>query len=118
MRHKYGSDGGNYLKKKEAVVRYVVSYVKKYMIRVILGLELLVFMYIYLFGSQGTYELVKLRAENNLCMQEHRTMYQEYEGLQKEVMRWEQDDFVRGKMAREKLQMAHKDDEIYYLLAH
>lgn len=85
------------------------------MIHCLLGLELMGFFYIYVCGSRGIAELMKLRAENNLFVQELKDMHVAYETVQQEVNLWKHDDFVREQMARKRLQMAREKEEIYYL---
>lgn len=91
------------------------QYVNRYAVRFFVGIEVIAFIYMYLFGLQGMYELMRLRSENSLFHKELDDMRLGLKDLQQEVTRWQHDDFLREKIAREELQMVRKGEEIYYL---
>lgn len=84
-------------------------------IRLMLGIEMGWFMYLYVCGSQGIYELMRLRVENKESQEELNCVRVVINDLQQELVRWKHNDFLREKIAREELQMVRKGEEVYYL---
>lgn len=89
--------------------------IKRVVLRLFLLLEVVVFGYIYLFGNNGLHALTKLKQETVLFEQEVDQLAREVTSLEDEIETWESDDFYKEKIAREQLQMARKNDEIYML---
>ena len=90
-------------------------YSKRYVVRFFLGIEILTFICFYVCGPQGIYELMRLRSENSLFQKDLARMRFGLNTVKKAVARWQHDDFLREKIAREELQMVRKGEEIYYL---
>jgi len=87
--------------------------IKRVVLRLFLLLEVVVFGHIYLFGNNGLHSLTKLRQGIKLIEQETHQLAREVESLEIEIEEWESNDFYKEKIAREQLQMARKNDEIY-----
>jgi len=88
---------------------------KKHVLRIAWGLEMACFIYFYLFGAYGLTVLSAVRTENCAYQTELEDMRINIAGLQSEVERWQQDDFLREKIAREELQMVGAGEQVYYL---
>lgn len=88
---------------------------KRMVPRAILAVEIVVFMWMYCFGSQGIRAVYAMRTENDLLevqlAQEHKMLTL----LERDVQMWQENSFVKEKLAREQLQMAREDEEIYIL---
>ncbi len=89
--------------------------IKRIALRLFLLGEVVLFGYIYLFGNNGLQALNQLKHETNMFEQTVTQLAGEVDALETEIIEWEQNDFYKEKIAREQLQMAHKNDEIYYL---
>lgn len=80
------------------------------------SIEIVLFIFFYIFGTHGVQALQHLKQENE-------TLYYENEKIKKEILCLESlcnvDKeyllFYKEKIARERLQMARPDDIIYYL---
>lgn len=83
--------------------------------RILLGLELAVFLYIYIFGSQGVWAYCQVKKENGVLEGQIAQLRNEIVQINQQVVDWQQDVFGKEKIAREQLQMARKDDDVYYL---
>ena len=89
--------------------------IKRMMLRLFLLLEVVVFGYIYLFGNNGLHILTQRRQEALVLEQEIQQLACQIEVFEAEIDEWDANDFYKEKIAREQLQMARKDDEIYYV---
>ncbi len=89
--------------------------IKRMLLRFFLVFEVFLFGYIYLFGKNGLQELYGLESETIQLDQEVQQLIQDVNGLEAEIVAWEENDFCKEKIAREQLQMARKNDEIYYI---
>ncbi len=88
---------------------------KKAMMRLFLIAEMITFGYIYVCGKNG---LQSLYNHQNMVMdikQDIMFLDQEVVLLEKEINVWQSDDFYKEKIAREQLQMARRDDELFYI---
>jgi cell division protein FtsB len=95
-----------------------MSIAKRYIIRIVLGIEIIVFLSIYLFGPQGIWTFQKLAEENKVVEHAIQGVKAEIAGLDKQITACKSDAFYKERIAREQLQMARKDDVIYYLDCH
>lgn len=89
--------------------------IKKMMLRLFLMAEIVVLSYVYVFGKSGLYALEKSRDEIKKVEQEIVQVKNEIAQLESRVSEWETDDFYKEKFAREQLQMACRDEEIFYI---
>jgi len=69
---------------------------------------------LFLYGASGLESIYKLERENSVLKGETVRMAQEVDAIEQEIASWSHDDFYKEKVAREQLQMARKDDEVYY----
>lgn len=88
---------------------------KKRIFRFFFALEIIVFIAVYLFGTSGIQTLFVLKQENMAIENEIAALQEEEEALQKSIVDWNSHSFYQEKVAREQLQMARPNDEIYYL---
>jgi len=77
--------------------------------------EVMVFVGVYLFGGNGVQYLRRLKHENQLLKNEIVQLESEVKLIEQQIVAWKADDFYKEKVAREKLQMAKKSDEIYFI---
>jgi len=88
---------------------------KRTIVRLFFTVEVMVFVAVYLFGGNGLQYLHRLQDENMQLNDEIILLEQEIELIDQQIVSWQSDDFYKEKIAREKLQMARKDDEIYFV---
>lgn len=81
----------------------------------LLFIEALFFGYNYLFGYQGLYQLKELKKEAQQLACEINTLKNEIASLEKQLNDWNQNQFYKERIAREKLQLAKEDEKIYFL---
>ena len=90
--------------------------VKRTLLRLFFGLEVCVFVGVYLFGPSGLQTIVRLKRENRQLDQEIEELQARVAVAEQKLAVWQSDDFYKEKIAREQLQMARKGDEIFYLM--
>lgn len=88
--------------------------VKQLLLRVFFGAELLVFAGIYMFGPHGVKCLWHMKQENKQLEVEVAVLGTEIAVLEQKIVQWNTNPFYKEKFAREQLQMAKKDELIYY----
>lgn len=88
--------------------------IKIFVLRFLLMLEVVVFGFTYLFGRNGIVYLIKVNKENQTFKNELSAMKNEIKCLDQQIYKWNNDSFYKEKVGREKLQMAGKNDEVYY----
>lgn len=88
---------------------------KRMIPRALLVAEVVIFMWMYCFGLQGIRAVYAMRSENDALeirlVQEQKSLAT----LEHDVLVWQENSFVKEKLAREQLQMAREDEEIYLL---
>lgn len=89
--------------------------IKKFIFRLLFLLEILVFGFTYLFGSNGISKLIKLKKENQSLVDGNLKIKYEILCIENQIKEWNSDSFNQEKIAREQLQLSSKDDEIYLL---
>jgi cell division protein FtsB len=85
-------------------------HIKQLMIRIVLVVGVIVFIYICIFGTHGLLKLRILEEENRrivILINKHEEELKELKAL---VSLWHDSSFLKEKEAREKLHMAYKDD--------
>lgn len=90
-------------------------YIKKLCMRFLLLAEIGVFGYIYFFGTNGIQALHKQQMIAAGLQKNIEQIKNEIQQLKQEIYLWQTDDFYKEKIAREQLQMARKDDQIFYI---
>jgi cell division protein FtsB len=86
---------------------------KRIILRIALGVEISIFALYYLFASQGILTIMSLGAEIKKIEQEIFELNQEVLGLEHQIVLQKTCPFYKEKIAREQLQMARVDEEIY-----
>ncbi|MGE0206783.1 MAG: septum formation initiator family protein [Candidatus Babeliales bacterium] len=87
-------------------------------IKIFFGIEVLAIIFLYLFGSQGLPLLLRLRKENFMLEAQIDVLAQEVAVLETSLHEWHRYAFYKEKIAREQLQLAHEQEQIFYLTTH
>lgn len=87
---------------------------KRTLLRVFFGIEIIVFTFVYLCGSQGIQVRAQLKKETCALQRNVMQLHTEVDNLQKEIVSWDTDDFYKEKLARERLGMARKGEIIFF----
>lgn len=93
-----------------------MTYKKKYLFYLVITAEIIIYFYFYVAGSQGIYLLYEKRSHNRILQEQLERQCCDNNRLSKEVVAWQQNDFLKEKIAREDLQMAYPGDEVYYVI--
>ncbi len=88
---------------------------KRWLLRIALATEVLLFAITFFFDSHGMRALYALQAETVVLRNEIDTLGSEVAVLEHDIAQWHEDVFYKEKMAREQLQMARCDEIIYYI---
>ncbi len=88
--------------------------VKRTFLRVFFGIEIVIFTFMYLFGTQGIRVLRQLQRENKTLDSEIQQLHDHVNNLEEQAVAWKSDAFYKEKVARERLHMARKNDVIFY----
>lgn len=83
--------------------------------RVFFGVEIILFAYLYLFGPHGMRALMNIEQEKNQLNCEVTDLQTQVHSLEATIAQWDVHPFYKEKIAREQLQMAGKNEEIYYV---
>ena len=89
--------------------------VKQLILRVFFGAEILFFAWTYLVGPHGMYALWALQETSQQVIDQNKQLKSQIEAISSRIDKWKSDPFYKEKYAREKLQMAYPDEEIYYI---
>lgn len=68
----------------------------------------------YFFDARGVLYGWRVMAENDELKQQLQALRSESERVRSEIEQWQREPFFHEAMAREQLQLAHADDQIYY----
>lgn len=98
-----------------AYERLVMKTVKQAALRIFFAIEVMMFASVYVFGPQGMQVLRHVQQENMELEQHLDILRTEVKELEDTMMAWQTYPFYKEKIAREELQMARKDDQVYYL---
>ncbi len=88
---------------------------KKLILRFFFVLEVAVFLGVYFGSSGGLSSLGALKQENSRLAESITRLEGELQKLEQEQKKWDHTSFYKEKWAREQLQMARPDDEVYFL---
>lgn len=88
---------------------------KKIVVRAFLVVEIVFFVTMYFVSPDGLMAVTKRKMENKQLADSLCQLREEIKKLEIETKKWEIDPFYREKVAREQLQMARPDDEVYYI---
>lgn len=89
--------------------------IKKLFLRVLLFVEIVIFGFTYLFGTNGIYFLKDLENDTKQLEIEIINLKNEIQSLDSQIIEWNSDPFYKERLAREKLQMAHENEKIYFI---
>ncbi len=89
--------------------------VKQTVLQSFFVLELFTIGFFYLFGAQGLPVIYGFRQENQQLEQEIVQLKVCVVALEKELNDWHHYPYYKEKIARQQLQMARADDQIYYV---
>lgn len=88
---------------------------KRLLLRIFFSLEVVIFSLIYFVGSHGVYSVMQLQHENTAIEMSIAHLAQEIKMAEQEIVHWKKNyDYFVEKEAREKLQLAHEHDWIFY----
>jgi len=88
---------------------------KRSILRLFFVIEIFIFIGVYFFGGNGFQYLNRLEHENDQLHGNIVRLKDEIAQVQKDITDWNNNDFYKEKIAREKLQMARRGDQIYFL---
>jgi cell division protein FtsB len=88
---------------------------KRLLLRIGFGLEVILFLGLYLFGSRGMSSLFKISKENTELAFQINELKTEVEFLEQKVADWQSSSFYQEKVARETLHMAKQGEEVYFV---
>ena len=88
---------------------------KRFLLRLFFTIEIMVFIFIYFFGTQGLQVVMGMRKENGMLAFQTRQLQDEVDVLKEKITTWKSDPFHKEKAAREQLHMARPYDEVYFL---
>lgn len=93
---------------------HMVKNGNRILVGVFLGLELILFGYVLMYGSHGVQALSTIERENKGILEKIEVIEGKIAHLQQAIQEWDHYSFYKEKIAREELHMARKDDIIYY----
>ncbi|MEX0940509.1 MAG: septum formation initiator family protein [Candidatus Babeliales bacterium] len=91
---------------------------KLIMRNIFFSLELITILFFYFFGTHGLPVLFRTKQENKQVEQEIRQLQEEIVNLEQLIYAWKKYPFYKEKIAREQLQMACADENIYIISKH
>lgn len=83
--------------------------------RFVFAIELVLFTGYYLMGANGIVTIVSMKKEITAAKKEVACLKDEVHHLQNHIALQKKHPFFKEKIAREQLQMAHENEEIYVL---
>ena len=89
-------------------------HIKRILVRIFFSVEMLIFCWVYMCGSNSISSLVALQTDNRSLQEQLHTREQEIAQLEHEIVQWESQPFYKEKVAREQLQMARAHEHVYY----
>lgn len=87
---------------------------KKIIGRLLFGGWVLLFCLYYFFDARGVLYGWRVMAENDELTQQIKTLHGDIERVRCDIEQWQHEPFFHEAMAREQLQLAHAEDQIYY----
>lgn len=88
---------------------------KRMLLRAFFIGEIVAFSYLYLFGPQGITAIMAQAHENNGLQERIKESRAQLAKLERSVQEWNDNSFLKERIAREQLQMARHNEQIYYL---
>ena len=87
---------------------------KRYIIRIFFCAEIGCFFWMYVFGPQGVQVFKQLAEENTVVEEKIQALRADIAQLDRSITACKSDSFYKERIAREQLQMARKEDVLYY----
>lgn len=88
---------------------------KRLLLRIFFAGEIIIFSLIYLIGSHGVYSVMQLQQENKTIESSILRLELDIKTMEQGITTWKKNqDYFIEKEAREKLQLAHEKDRIFY----
>jgi len=84
------------------------------LLKLFFAAEIGVFGYLYVYGSQGLKAVDTLKQQIKNVEQLIERAGKEVDELEEQNKNWQQHAYYKEKMAREQLQMARPDDQVFY----
>lgn len=100
---------------KDLVLFGDVTMSKRTFLRLFFGIEIILFSASYFFGPNGIKTVNELYSDQEELIQEINSLKKEVLAIEHQIAVWLSDDFYKEKIAREQLQMARKDEQIYFV---
>lgn len=94
-------------------MNYSGKFHKRMIMRGIFAGEVIVFAWFYCFGAQGMYAVRMLKKDNEKLEQHIADVQNSVVKLERDVYAWQENSFLKEKLAREQLQMARDGEEVY-----
>jgi len=88
---------------------------KQKLLRIFFVGEIVVFVWLYIFGSQGLHATRSLARGCHLIEQDIAQLRTQLEALKMELAAYECDALYKERIAREQLQMARKGEVVYFI---
>jgi cell division protein FtsB len=85
---------------------------KRTIFRLFFALEIVVFGWVYMYGSNGLCAIMQLKQESAAIEDQIKLVQQEIQELQKTIIAWRSDPFYIEQFARENLHMAREGEII------
>ncbi len=87
---------------------------KRSFFRLFFTAEVLVFSWFYFYGAQGVFAVAQIGRENKDIEEKIKLIRNDIAELQSTIVAWQSDSFYKEKIARENLQMAKVDEQVYF----
>lgn len=88
---------------------------EKKLLHVLLAFEFLFFAFYYIRGTNGLKTILQLKQENKKISQNIEKVKQEISSMKTEVESWEKYPLYKEQIARQDLQMAYPEEEIFLI---
>lgn len=86
---------------------------KRQFLRIFFAAEISLFSWFYFYGANGVMAVKKIRHENEEIEKLLAVKRDEIQELEKQVYAWQTEPFYKEKVAREQLQLARENEQIY-----
>lgn len=86
---------------------------KRRFLRLFFTAEVAIFSWFYIYGTNGIMAISKIRKENDEIKKQLIVKQEHIVALEKEVLAWQTEPFYKEKVAREQLQLARENEQIY-----
>lgn len=84
-------------------------------IKIFLMSELLIFGYCYVYGTYGLYAIKNVTSQSITLRQKISVVTAKIKGIEHQCNQWQEYSFYQERIARQRLNMARKGDEVYYV---